>query len=198
MAVVMTSPSMDESRALSVADLVAEAKSGDRAAFDSLVLQFERQVLRTAWRLLGNLEDAQDASQDVFLRLYKYLGRFDEERSLSPWLYRVTVNCCRDIAKKRATWGDLPLRPGYEEQIADPEGGDFLAEDLDQRKIISEGLKTLSEKERAALVLRDIEGLSTREVAESMGSTEMTVRSHISRARVKMKKYRDRVLGRQS
>jgi RNA polymerase sigma-70 factor (ECF subfamily) len=198
MAVVMTSPSMDESRTLSVADLVAEAKSGDRTAFDALVLQFERQVLRTAWRLLGNLEDAQDASQDVFLRLYKYLGRFDEERNLSPWLYRVTVNCCRDIARKRAKWGDVPLREGYEEEIPDPEDGHSLTEGLDQKKIIHEGLKTLSEKERAALVLRDIEGLSTREVARTLGSTEMTVRSHISRARVKMKRYRDRVLGRQS
>ena len=198
MAVVMTSPSLDESTALSVASLVAEAKSGDTRAFDALVIKFERQVLRTAWRLLGNLEDAQDASQDVFLRFYKYLGRFDEKRDLSPWLYRVTVNVCRDITKKRAKWGDVPLREGYEEQIPDPEGAHSVTDGLDQRKIVSEGLKTLSEKERAALVLRDIEGLSTREVARSLGSTEMTVRSHISRARVKMKKYRDRVLGRQS
>ena len=80
--------------ALGMTDYRLEA----REAFDRILLAHERLVLRTALRLLGRLEDAEDASQEVFLRLHRALRRLDEERDLKPWLYRVTVNVCRDIA----------------------------------------------------------------------------------------------------
>jgi RNA polymerase sigma-70 factor (ECF subfamily) len=148
----------------------------------------------TALRILGNLEDARDAGQEVFLRLFKYLGRFDETRSLGPWLYRMTVNVCRDLARKRPKWSGV--EEGQLERLASSDTGDTVSAPIEQKQIVVEGLKTLTEKERSALVLRDVEGLSTREVARILGSAEITVRSHISRARVKMKRYRDQVLGR--
>src|SRR5271169_4585858 len=75
--------------------------TGDRAAFEQIMSQCERRVLRVALRLLNNPQDAQDAAQEVFLRLYKHFGDLDETRGYEPWLYRVTVNVCRDMARGR-------------------------------------------------------------------------------------------------
>ena len=194
MAWIMTSTRWDEGHAASTRDLVAEAKSGDKRAFEELVIRNEQRVLMTALRLLGNLEDARDAGQEVFLRFYKYLGRFDETRSLGPWLYRMTVNVCRDIARKRPKW--TGVEDEQLERLASSETDRDVSDPIDEKQVAIQGLKMLSEKERSALVLRDIEGLSTREVARILGSTEITIRSHISRARVKLKRYRDQVLGR--
>ena len=175
--------------------LLGRAKSGDDAAFADIVVRYERQLFRTAVRLLGHREDAQDAVQEVFLRLYRYLDRFDESRELEPWLYRITVNVCRTIGKKRKKTVVVELDKAPAEAVASAARGEAAVELDEQRQIVVEGLKRLAEKERAALVLRDIEGLSTREVACILGSSETTVRTQISRARVKMKRYRDRVLG---
>jgi RNA polymerase sigma-70 factor (ECF subfamily) len=169
--------------------LVARIRAGDVDAFEELMVLHERQVLATACRLLGHLDDAQDAAQEVFLRLYKYLVRFDEARELSPWLYRVTVNVCRDMARKRPKPAVLSLEDIAVEDIPDPVDSDAIMVLLQHKQIVAHGLKLLPEKERAAVVLRDMEGLSTKEVARILGSTEMTVRSQVSRARVKMKRF---------
>ena len=75
--------------------------SGELAAFERIMSQCERRILRVALRLLNNPQDAQDAAQEVFLRLYKHFGDLDETRGYEPWLYRVTVNVCRDMARGR-------------------------------------------------------------------------------------------------
>lgn len=173
--------------------LIARAKRGNREAFELLIRQHEKRVLSTALHLLGHLEDAQDASQLVFLRLFRYLKRFDEERDLAAWLYRITVNVCRDVDAKRRRAGYVPLDDIREPTAAT--GGE--GEALDDRRILARALKGLTETERAAVVLRDIRGLSIREVAEILGSSDSTVRSHLSRARVKLKAYRERAYGRE-
>jgi RNA polymerase sigma-70 factor (ECF subfamily) len=193
--VLMTaSRRFNEEPASSVICLLSRAKAGDAEAFEEIMIQHERQVLMTALRLLGHLEDAQDAAQEVFLRLYKYLHRFDETRELSTWLYRMTVNVCRDMARKRPKTAVLSLEEIVVQEIPDPVDSDEMINLTAQRRIVAEGLKTLPEKERAALVLRDIEGLSTKEVARALGSSEMTVRSQVSRARVKVKRFVDQFL----
>ncbi|MBI3951737.1 MAG: RNA polymerase sigma factor [Acidobacteria bacterium] len=197
MALMMASQRLNEEPASAQACLLAQAKTGDARAFEEIMIQHERQVLMTAWRLLGHLHDAQDAAQEVFLRLYKYLNRFDETRRLSPWLYRMTVNVCRDMVRKRQSAAVLSLEEIPDEEIPDPVDSQEMISLAQQRRMMAEGLKRLSEKERAALVLRDIEGLSTKEVARVLGSSEMTVRSQVSRARVKMKKFIDRALRRE-
>ena len=181
------------------AELVARARSEPRA-FERLMRLHERQVYATAWRLLGRVEDAQDAAQEVFLRLYRYLDRFDEGRPLGPWLYRVTVNVCRDLGRRRKVRQALSLddveasRPlESTDPTTDPAAMASLA---DERRIVEEALATLAEKERAAIVLRDLQGLSTAEVAEALGSSQPTVRSQICRARLKIKTFRDRKLRR--
>lgn len=173
--------------------LIARAKAGDLDSFEEIMVLHQQRVFRTALRILGNQEDAQDAAQEVFLRLYKYLNKFDETRELAPWLYRMTVNACRDLMRKRPHTEDLP------DTLAAPVSDMGLSIDLTtERRWMAAALKALPEKERAAVVLRDIEGLTTSQVAEILGSTEQTVRSQICRARIKIKEFRDRILRRQS
>jgi RNA polymerase sigma-70 factor (ECF subfamily) len=170
--------------------------AGDRAAFEELVLRHERRVLMTAWRLLGSKEDAQDAAQEVFLRLFRHLRRVDPKRPLLPWLYRMTVNVCHDLNRKRRRETDVDVEEvDTLSPSADPEQESSRAE---QMRLVAEALKALPEKERTAVVLRDLEGLTTAEVAGVLGSSESTVRSQISSARVKIKRFVERKERRQS
>jgi RNA polymerase sigma-70 factor (ECF subfamily) len=165
----------------------ARLKSGYQAAsFEAVMALHERMVVGTAYRLLGRMEDAQDAAQEVFLRLLKNLNRIEGDPK--PWLYRVTVNICNDHYRRRPVTSDPDERTLL--QLADPApNAERALATGDRKRLLMEGLQTLPERERAAVVLRDIEGLSTREVAEILGIEEVTVRSQISVARVKLAKY---------
>lgn len=170
--------------------LLARARKGDLAAFEDLMAMHQRMVMAVAYRLLGSKEDAKDASQEVFLRLHGGLARLDEERELAPWLYRVTVNICHDLRRKQRHWVALDEAREIAERRPDAEQ---VLTDFQRRRTLAEGLARLPEKERAAVLLRDIEGLSTAEVAAILESTEATVRSQISVARGKLRKFAERV-----
>jgi RNA polymerase sigma-70 factor, ECF subfamily len=175
------------------ADLWQAARAGDLAAFESLMRQYERLVLVTALRLVGNLADAQDVSQEVFLKLYRNLNKGGAQEAAISWLYRVTVNACHDLRRKRRPEESVDLAGGLADTGEDPH--DALATS-ERARVLELSLRMLGEKERAALVLRDLEGLSTEEVARALGSSEATIRSHISKARVKVKGFVDRYFGR--
>ena len=177
------------------ARLVAAARAGDLAAFERLIRQYERLVLVTAMRMLGNVADAQDASQEVFLRLYRNLGKVESNAALTSWLYRVTVNICHDLRRKRPDSAPMEDAAQAKASEADPQQASM---EIERRKALDLGLKHLSEKERAALVLRDLEGLSTEEVARVLGSSQATVRSQIAKARIKMRGFLDRYFRRRT
>jgi len=170
------------------------ARAGDLAAFDTVMRQYERLVLVTALRLVGNMPDAQDISQDVFLKLYRNLNRV-EAASLSSWLYRVTVNACHDKRRRHRPEAPVEFAEQLPSDAADPQETITQAE---RRRILELSLRMLPEKERAALVLRDLEGLSTEEVAHILGSSEVTVRSQISKARVKIREFVERYFRRRT
>ena len=171
------------------------ARTGDLAAFESLMRQHERLVLVTALRLLGALEDAQDASQEVFLKLYRNLDRVGASGNLAGWLYRVTVNVCHDAQRKRRVPAPVEDAAGLAAPTADPQRA---AVETERRRALEMSLRMLSERERAVLVLRDLEGLSTQEVARVLGTTEATVRSQISKARVKARDFLERYFRRRT
>jgi RNA polymerase sigma-70 factor, ECF subfamily len=175
--------------------LIEAARAGDLAAFELLMRRYERLVLVTALRLLGRMEDAQDASQEVFLRFYRNLGKLQNATNVSGWLYKVTVNVCHDLRRRRPAEALVEEAERLPEQAAGPDSG---IADEERRRALELSLRMLPERERAAVVLRDLEGLSTGEVARAMGSTEATVRSQISQARVKMKGFLERYWGRRS
>ena len=174
---------MAESRGVALPMPGCRLASDGPAAFETLLRAHEAMVTRTALRLTGNRQDAQDAAQEVFLRLHRSLGRMDDSRNLTGWLYRVTVNVCRDILRKRRNIDSLD-----DVQVAAPGCAEAEVNRAQQLKMVEEALRTLPEKERAAVTLRDIEGLSTHDVAEILGSSEATVRSQISAARLKIRK----------
>lgn len=181
------------------AQLIARAQVGDAMAFDQLIIAHQQRIIALAWRLLGNREDARDAAQETFLRVYKHLNKCDPKQDFAGWLYRIAVNVCRDLARKRRS-----NQTSFEEELAagkliepisphNTEAATLLAQ---EQTILLRALATLTAKERAALVLRDLEGLPTEEVARILGSRPTTVRSQISTARVKIKAFREQWLKR--
>ena len=169
--------------------LLVLAKTGDLDAFEQLVSLHERRVFALALRLTGSVEDAKDATQEAFIRLHRKIGQIDSRRSAGPWLYSVTVNACRDIGRGRQRSRLMPVDNlasiAPPDPIANPEG---LYADREREEHLRSVLHLLPEKERAALLLREMEGLSTEEVARILGSSEPTVRSQICTARLKLRK----------
>ncbi len=174
--------------------LIARACQGDLAAFDQIMIAHQQKVTGLAWRMLGNQEDARDAAQETFLRVYKHLNKFDPAQDFAGWLYRIAVNVCRDLARKRGRGNPLSFEAEREAgtlaEPVSPHNTEHKAMHAQERDILLRALATLTEKERAAIVLRDLEGLPTEEVARILGSTPTTVRSQICTARVKIKQFR--------
>lgn len=181
--------------AAETARLVQLTLGGDVSAFEQIVLRHENRIMALAARLLGAREEARDVAQEVFLRAFKYLHRLDVQKPVEPWLMRITVNVCRDAARLRqrrlATFVDVD-EPDRIDDSPDPYAG--LARKQEQQ-ILQKALETLPEKERLAIVLRDVEELSTAEVAAILQSSETTVRSQVSRGRLKLKLAIDRLMG---
>jgi RNA polymerase sigma-70 factor (ECF subfamily) len=175
--------------------LVRLVLGGDSAAFEQIILRYETRVMTMAARLLGTRDDAHDVAQEVFLRAFKYLHRLDLQKPLEPWLMRITINVCRDVGRQRQRRRNTFVqfeKPETVDQSADPYAG--LAR-KQERLILQRALANLPEKERLAIILRDVEGLSTAEVASILRSSETTVRSQVSRGRLRLKAAIDRLTG---
>lgn len=183
--------------AADVARLVRLTLGGESAAFEQIILRYETRVMTIAARILGTRDDARDAAQEVFLRAFKYLHRLDLRKPLEPWLIRITVNVCRDAARAKRRQRDTFVtveRPEAVDRSADVHTGLVRKQ---ERVILQRALDELPEKERLAIVLRDVEGLSTAEVASILGSSDTTVRSQVSRGRLRLKAAVDRLMGRE-
>ncbi|MBR5123168.1 MAG: sigma-70 family RNA polymerase sigma factor [Anaerotignum sp.] len=176
-------------------DLIRRAKQGDMLAFEELILQHEKIVYNVALRMMNHSEDARDISQEVFLKAYRNLANFDERSAFSTWLYRITHNTCIDEMRKRKGKQSYSLEEELENedgsmqrQIADE--GDTPEESLlreEQKSEILQALDTLSEEHKAAIILRDVKGLSYEEISEILELSLGTVKSRISRARNQLK-----------
>ena len=173
--------------------IAASAHRDELADFERLMRRYEKQVLVTSLRLLGNLEDAQDASQEVFVRFYRHFRRLEEQDDCAGWLYRVTVNVCRDLRRKQpvaeVTSGDEAIPDSAPDALAQ-------LQQSERQRMLALVLGELPEKERAAIVLRDLEGLPTRDVAAILGSSEATVRSQVSQGRQRIRAAMEKLFGR--
>jgi len=166
-------------------ELIHSAAAGDRRAFDELVRRKRERVVRIAYQVTGNLEDALDAAQGVFLRLWQGLESYDVRRRFDTWLYRVTVNAAIDQIRSRGPRGVLQPLPEDAGELQAREAPDPVqALDLDRlQRAFMQLAAGLAPKQRAAFVLREIEGLETAEVARILGVAESTVRNHLLHAR---------------
>jgi RNA polymerase sigma-70 factor (ECF subfamily) len=173
-------------------DLLRQAQSGDREALEQLIMRHERRIFALALRMTGNVADAQDAVQETFIRLHLGVRKIDAVRGAGPWLCAVAVNACHDIGRRRQRSRLIPFPADAVEisdSLPDPERRLFGRE---SEECLRAGLATLPEKEKAALLLREMQGLTTAEVARALGSSEVTVRSQISNARLKLRRFFDR------
>ena len=176
-------------------ELIRKAKQGDMLAFEELILKHEKIVYNLALRMMNHSEDAQDISQEVFLKAYRSLQNFDERSAFSTWLYRITHNTCIDEMRKRKGKQSYSLEEELESadgsmqrQVAD--AGDTPEESLmrkEQKSEILQALDTLSEEHKAAIILRDVKGMAYEEIAEILELSLGTVKSRISRARNQLK-----------
>ena len=178
-----------------VARLVRLTLEGDTAAFEQIIRRHERRVMTMAARLMGGRDEARDAAQEVFLRAFKYLHRLDLAKPMEPWLMRITINVCRDAARLRQRRQATFVENDDTDAIDDTPGPFDGVARQQERVILQQALETLPEKERLAIVLRDVEGLSTAEVAAILQSSETTVRSQVSRGRLRLKTAIDRLTG---
>jgi len=190
-----------DGRGAALSALVERARAGELAAFEQVMACTQRKVAATAWRLLGSREDARDATQEVFLRAFKYLKSYRPEQDFHGWLHRVTVNVCRDMLRARggpAAGVQFSSIETRERDALETVAGEADAEEsaslAQQREIVRRALASLPEKERTAIVLRELEGLPTEEVARLMGSRPATVRSQVSSARAKLKIFCERFI----
>ena len=175
--------------------LVSRAKNGDMLAFEQLLLQHEKIVFNIVLRMMGPGEDVKDLSQEVFLKVYRNLSKFDEKSAFSTWIYRIAVNTCIDEMRRRKGKQTYSLEAeiedtegSYQKQFADT--GETPEESLMRKEGQSEvlrALETLSPEHKTAIVLRDIRGFSYEEIAEMTDTALGTVKSRISRARIQLK-----------
>lgn len=168
-------------------ELIRAAARGDTRAFEDLVVLKREQVVRTAYQVTGDLEDARDVAQRVFLRLWKILDRFDPRRKFDTWVYRITVNAAIDHLRSRGARPapqPLPDDCSRFEAATDQRPGAEHALDLSELQRAFRRLAArLGPKQRAAFVLRELEGRETAEVARILNVRQSTVRNHLLQAR---------------
>ena len=174
-------------RSASLDETIRAARAGDAAAFEELMVLTQQRVAQLAWAILGDREDVKDAVQETFLREYRFLDRYDAKRDFHGWLARITVNVCRDALRRRKR-GCEPLP---EIESTEP-GADVELIHRNELALLRRAVDALPPKERLAVVLREVEGLPTDEVATVLGSTVTTVRVQISRARAKLRAWMEK------
>lgn len=173
-------------------ELIARLQKRDEAAFEELIRQYEKKVYTLCFRMCGNSEDAEEAAQDAFLALWRGIDLFRQESSLSTWIYRLATNACIDTLRRRKKQsGSVSLDD--EELFVDavdtsPQPQETV-EHREARKLLQEGLSALPEEYRKVLILREIEGLSYTEIAESASIELGTVKSRISRGRSLLRNF---------
>ena len=169
-------------------DLLERIRRGDQKAFSALVAAYEKSVYRMCWRFFMNEEDSLDAVQEVFIKVYRAIGKFEGRSSLKTWIYRITSNTCISIAEKKKrekegllqtfmTWWSGESQETPEEEILDRE-----IRNLNQ-KMVAEKVAALPEAYRMPVILKDMEGMSLEKIAEILDVPIGTVKSRINRGR---------------
>jgi RNA polymerase sigma-70 factor, ECF subfamily len=176
--------------------IVRRAQKGDKAAFELLVERHQHRVFAVARGIVKRQEDAEDVAQQVFVKAYFSLKRFDQRAAFSTWLYKITVNECWDLLRKRKA---RPLV--YESDFNDEQSSQFSAieresaggpdtsERLAMRQRLDNMLDQLEPRDRSMLVLKEVEGFSVEEIAELLGLNANTVKVRLFRARRKIVEY---------
>jgi len=177
------------------AELVKAFQSGNRAAFDKLVLRHKDRVFNLCYRFMGDYQEADDSAQDVFVKVFRSLKRFRLESSFSTWLYRIAVNTCKNRLKsmeyrfrKKIVQLDSSEVPGecvHPIKTADEsQSPGAELEKKEMLKAVQKAIDSLPAGQKEVVVLRDIEGLSYEEITNITGYKPGTLKSKLARARL--------------
>ena len=189
-----TEPTMEPA---DIKALVAEAQKGSEPAFDDLVKMYYDKVHRLSWNIVKNEQDAQEVTQQTWVKVWRKLDSFKGESAFYTWLYRVTTFTAWDYIRKRKRKAEVEYLDEIDPDRA-PEGGALLAaaprpdralRATEIRETFDRALGLLSEKHRTALVLREVEGLSYEEISQVMDCAKGTVMSRIFNARRAMQEH---------
>lgn len=169
-------------------DLVERVLNGDLSAFEPLIAPYRKPLLGLAYRITRNPEDAKEAAQEAFLRAFKYLNRFDAEKSFKNWIFQILVRAARNFQMKKQKRENLmmsePLKTLARATGEDPERRQAAGE---IRSRLMDCLDVLSPREREVFLLRDIEDMDIRESARILKCSAISVRVHLSAARKKLR-----------
>ena len=172
--------------------LVRQFQQGDQSAFETLVRRYQDKVLNTCYRFLGNPDDARDAAQEIFIKVYTNLKKFKPHARFSTWLYRVAVNHALNALRSRKRrrgillFSALPLQ---ESLIRIPDNTlqpDQNYAESEQHDLVMRAIEQLGERQRSLVILHQFEGLAYKEIAEVMGMSKSAVESQLCRAKKKL------------
>ena len=174
-------------------DIKLFLESNDSSAFERLLLKYQDKVYNFCCRYLGNEADASDCTQEIFIRVYQNLSGFRFEAKFSTWLYRITLNTCKNMKSSkqyRIQQRSIPIDPELTNNRQPTTNNGFNPEFQIQNKelnrLLQHAIDTLKGKQKTILILRDIEGHSYEEIADITGLKPGTVRSTLNRARLKI------------
>jgi RNA polymerase sigma-70 factor (ECF subfamily) len=178
-------------------ELVARSRGGDLESFNQLVLRWERPIYALAYRVIGREEDARDVAQETFLRAFRALSGFKGQAKFSSWLYRITLNLCRDwIRRERRTpVAQMPEGLDLIEMAGEATPSESI-EDLVARKeigrAVARAMATLPEDQRTAIILKEYHGLTFQEIADLLDCPLSTVKTRLYQGLSVLRKQLDR------
>jgi RNA polymerase sigma-70 factor (ECF subfamily) len=156
---------------------------------DRFVAEHSRRVFAQIYHIVRNVADAQDLTQEAFIKALQHQEQLKDEQKAAHWLSRIATNTAIDFLRRSARAQFCEIEDSFDEGSESPEQ---LLLRSEHREYLEDGLRLLSPRERAALMLRDVEGLPAEDVAQQLNCTKATVRSHIANARTKLRKYMER------
>jgi RNA polymerase sigma-70 factor, ECF subfamily len=165
-------------------ELVARTVAGDADSFNVLIKRWERPIYALAYRTIGRDEDARDVCQEAFLRAYRALPGFKGQAKFSSWLYRITLNLCRDWIRRQRRTPIVSAPEGVDiVELASDQGPVESIEDLVARnqltRTVGEAMRLLPEEQRTAIVLKEYHGLTFQEIADLQGCPLSTVKTRL-------------------
>jgi RNA polymerase sigma-70 factor (ECF subfamily) len=183
-------------------EVVAAAQGGDEQAFAAIVEHYQRAVFAVAWRMSHDAALAEDLAQEVFLRLWRKLDRFDLSKPLRPWLMRLATNTCINLLKKKrvstVSIHSEPDEADWREPADDAPSADEAVAHAELLERLELAIAELPEDYRVVVTLRHVNGLSYEEIAESLGRPLGTVKVRLFRARERLGKLLAPLLGDES
>ena len=180
----MTSKTSDNDMASSDEELVARSMGGDLDSFNQLVLRWERPIYALAYRVIGREEDARDVAQETFLRAFRALSGFKGQAKFSSWLYRITLNLCRDWIRKekRTPVSQAPEGVDIIELAGEATPHETIEQLVGRKELgraVSKAMAMLPEEQRTAIILKEYHGLTFQEIADMLDCPLSTVKTRL-------------------